>query len=150
MGRGRPQIPLETKFWSRVSKSDGCWLWTGSVVKGYGQLSHEYKSLRAHRVSWELHNGAVPEDMCVCHTCDTPLCVNPTHLFLGSNLDNTADRHDKERDMRGTMSPHAKLTEEQVLEIRSSDEDMKQLAAKYGVKYSTIKVVKNRQNWRFL
>lgn len=92
----------------------------------------------------------VPDDMCVCHTCDTPLCVNPEHLFLGTQIDNTADRHAKERDMRGTMSPHAKLTEQQVIEIRASDKPVSWLADIHGVSDSTIKAVKSRQNWRFL
>jgi hypothetical protein len=102
------RIPLETRFWAKVVKSDGCWLWTGcrSVKAGTGQLGYGQirvggmQSLRAttaHRVSWMLAHGPVPEGCDICHRCDNPACVRPDHLFLGSRQDNVKDMHGKKR-----------------------------------------------------
>ena len=85
-------------FWRKVTKSDGCWEWTGSCgAKGYGQVGVKGKNLRTHRVSWELTNGKIPEQLIVCHHCDNPKCVRPDHLFLGTNKDNTQDMLSKGR-----------------------------------------------------
>jgi hypothetical protein len=85
--------PLETRFWAKVEKTDGCWLWVASTNKrGYGQISRPAEGpALAHRVSWELHFGPIPADLFVCHHCDTPPCVRPAHLFLGTNEDNVRD-----------------------------------------------------------
>ena len=93
---------LEARFWDNILKTDGCWLWQGTkcATEGftYGQAWHEGKRWKAHRLSWLLHKGAIPARMCICHTCDNPLCVNPDHLFLGTQGDNNTDRHNKGRD----------------------------------------------------
>ena len=91
---GRYAIPPEKRFWSRVHKTHGgCWLWTGGkAAHGYGQFHDGVKQTRAHRFSWELHNGrTVPGGLLVCHTCDTPACVRHDHLFLGTHADNMRD-----------------------------------------------------------
>lgn len=86
---------LIDKFWPKVQKTDGCWLWIGAVTDtGYGYLSCQVPrrhNMRAHRISWELHNGAIPVGLNVLHRCDIPPCVRPDHLFLGTALDNNRD-----------------------------------------------------------
>lgn len=91
----------ERRFWAKVRLSDGCWEWTASLSsQGYGMLKVGGKhgaAMRAHRLSWLLHHGEIPAGQCVLHHCDNRLCVRPDHLFLGSQLDNIADRDKKGR-----------------------------------------------------
>jgi hypothetical protein len=84
---------LTDRFWEKVEKGDGCWLWKGQIgTPGYGTLSVSHNRKRsAHRVSWELHYGTVPDGMCVLHRCDNRPCVRPDHLFVGTLLDNNVD-----------------------------------------------------------
>lgn len=109
-------VPSETRFWAKVEKSEGCWIWTGAKDwDGYGQFNHG----RATRFCWELHNGPInPPSLLVCHTCDNPPCVNPAHLFLGTVRDNAVDCSKKGRMPRGSAHCHSKLDEDTVREIR--------------------------------
>lgn len=138
--------------------NSGCWLWTGSYMQqGYGvfysKWTGEKVATLAHRASWELHSGAIPEGMCVCHRCDNPACVNPDHLFLGTNQDNVDDKVKKGRQSRlpGERNPKAKLTEGEVSSIRLSlaaGADTVDLALRYGVTLGTIHHIAKRLTWK--
>ena len=89
------------RFWEKVDKSGDCWKWIAHLLKGYGRFRLNNKTWSAHRVSWTLHYGEIPEGMCVLHRCDNPGCVNPEHLFLGTRTDNMKDRDQKGRGSNG-------------------------------------------------
>ncbi len=105
MKRGPKEKPFDE--WYTAEPNTGCWLWTGSRnQKGYGWSRIQGISTRmAHRISWLLHRGDIPEGVLVCHKCDTPSCVNPDHLFLGTQKDNLLDMSRKGRSYRGGPPP---------------------------------------------
>lgn len=130
---------LSIRFWKKVHKTSSCWLWTGSVDKGgYGRIwsIQSNTRLRTHRYSWELHNGPIPEGAQVLHNCpdgDNPACVNPNHLFLGSNNDNVADMMKKGRHGSGAIP----LTKEQVAavrQLRSTGMTSKQISERLSIR----------------
>lgn len=144
--------PLESRFWSKVQKTDGCWLWVGAKHGRYGHgkmLKRMGEPLReAHRVSWELHYGPIPDGMCVLHRCDNPPCVRPEHLFIGSRQDNSTDMVEKRRNQRGNQKPNAKLTEADVISLRASTESLAVLAHKYRVSKTVIRLARIGRTWK--
>jgi len=101
----KKKMPLEERFWLHTQKSgdDDCWIWKGSIKQdGYGVMTRMGKKILAHRFSYSLHNGEITDkEMCVCHKCDIPLCVNPKHLWLGTKSENSIDRNLKGRTAKG-------------------------------------------------
>lgn len=90
------------RFWARVQKSDGCWLWTGCVTaQGYGEMSVNGHPTTMHRYSYELHHGPIPKGLFVCHTCDVKRCVRPDHLYAGTVADNARDAVQRGRTNKG-------------------------------------------------
>lgn len=150
----KPRWPAHVRFWKKVNKNgpNGCWVWTGSVVGGrYGRFreSKERGVVCAHRFSWELHKGPIPDGEGfhgteVCHNCpggDNPRCVNPDHLYLGTHQENMSDSTRKGR------NPLSKLSMDQAMEIRGSQLPNHELAKKYDVTKNTISRIKRGVRW---
>lgn len=113
----------EDRFWAKVKKTRKCWIWTGAKLPtGYGRLGIEYKTVAAHRYSYELHIGTIPDGMFVCHSCDNPPCVRPEHLFLGNGLVNMRDASVKGRILKKT--PKFVAMREHVEAIKPAKEKM--------------------------
>ena len=159
----RPLSERFQRFLPPTPSADECWVWQGALNDhGYGRIgsgggNRTRRRLLAHRVAWEIHHDEpVPSGMCVCHTCDNRACVNPAHLFLGTNADNMADKAAKGRAIRrtGASNPNTRLTEAQVLEVRRlwpvTTLSQRELGELYGVKRQTITNIISRENWRHL
>lgn len=159
--RGKRE-PIEIRFWRFVDKTDGCWLWTGGGQpnKGYGYFGiASGRSVLAHRMSYRLAYGDIPDGMWVLHRCDVRRCVNPAHLFLGDRADNMRDAANKGRCnfqqdpsivRRGEAHYKARLTQSSVDEIRRrycAGEKQRKLAAEFGVSQATISCVVNYLQW---
>jgi hypothetical protein len=147
-------------FWSHSKKIEtGCWIWQRTRDHGgdgYGRLSFMGGQLvSAHRLAWELTHGPIPDGLEVLHTCDTPPCINPDHLFLGTQLDNIADKVTKRRQVgpRGDRMWKAKLTWSVVAAIRAafaSGVTETELGKTYGVYTSTIERIVHKKTWRIV
>jgi hypothetical protein len=152
--RGRiPENP-EVRFLRKVIKTDNCWLWVGAKHshKGYGSFSNGKKIVKTHRFAYEHFIGPIPENMCVLHKCDTPSCVRPEHLFLGSNQDNVDDKLSKNRHPKGQICVNSKLSDEQVVEIKKAQLSYywgqnSDLANVYNVSNRTISDIKIGKRW---
>ena len=146
------------RFWSKVEKTDGCWLWKGAVMwspsgADYGAFGLHGKARRAHRVAWLLTHGSDPGAMDVLHSCDTPLCVNPAHLSLGTHKDNMDDMNAKGRNgSTGEKSKWAKLTEDDVRRIRALKGIKKQreIADEYGLHLTYVSQIWCRKSWKHI
>jgi len=151
-----PFRPLKDKFEEKFvrRKASECWLWSGyTLPTGYGNMqirTPKIKNMRAHRVSWELYRGPIPDGLMVLHKCDVRACVNPNHLFLGTNADNMADMAAKKRSCLGEKNGRVKLTASEVLEIRDRPEGYARVARVYGVSKSCIRLIVTRKNWKHI
>lgn len=161
---------MKMRFMAKVAvQENGCWMWTGGKDrKGYGKFSvgnsrnpdgtRRNSMVSAHRVSYEMFKGPIGEGLFVLHKCDTPGCVNPEHLFLGTNIDNMLDMDAKGRRVNGPSygSDHANavLNEKQVMEImkllESRSPTQRKIAEMYGVSRATINHIKTGRLWGHL
>jgi len=147
-------IPIDGRFWSKVHKTDKCWIWTGArKPSGYGDTWFQNNHENTHRVAWILTYGEIPRGKQVLHHCDNPPCVNPTHLFLGTAKHNMQDAAQKRR-LFVQRFPHrnainsAKLTPEEVLYIRKSNLGSKAIAELFEVSQRTIQEIRNGTTWK--
>lgn len=141
------------RFWSKVEKGDGCWLWLGSCDSmGYGHIKIGGRLTKAHRFSWELANGPIPSGLHALHRCDVRRCVRPSHLFIGTHAENMADRSAKGRgaDQKGEANGSAKLTHEQAREIRAASGRHQEIATRFGISPSAVSKIKLGKLWPHL
>lgn len=157
--RERQRAPLADRLFARVEyePNTGCWLWSGACSpEGYGHIRDgDGRVSLTHRASYGLHKGAAPASAQVCHSCDTPACVNPAHLFLGTNAENMADRNRKGRarggSNKGEAHPSATLTATDVARIRDLAESRAQtqraIAARFGITQGHVSGILNGRRW---
>lgn len=151
---------VEERFWSKVIMSSStkvCWEWlAGTYTNGYGQFRFGKKKVKAHRFSYELEFGKIPNNLNVLHKCDNKLCVNPHHLFLGTHQDNMKDKVNKNRQSKaqGIKNGMAKLTENVIIEIRkkykSGLSTQRQLAKEYNISFKQIHNIVRYKRWKHL
>lgn len=158
---GTPRVDVSLRFWDKVSfarGAEGCWHWeAGKTPLGYGMVSVDGVCRKAHRVAWKLAYGEDPGAMCVCHSCDNPMCVRPSHLFLGTKADNSRDMEAKGRSYKGGAKcpPRGpRLTPDIVRELRTRHAfggfNKKQAARDLGVTYSTVLDAVSGRTWGHL
>lgn len=143
------------RFWDKVGVRGqrDCWEWQASCFfMGYGQFSIKRRNVSAHRFAYTQVFGDIPDGMCICHVCDNRRCVNPNHLFAGTNADNMADKRKKGRAPLGSKNGRSKLTEADVLSIRDEYAvgivSQRGLARRYRVDQRAIHRIVNKITWR--
>ncbi len=144
---------VEERFWSKVSRSLGCWEWKGTRNNhGYGVFAPVgQKQVAAHRYMWQLVNGPIPDTALVLHACDNKWCVRPDHLFLGSDADNHADMVKKGRQPKGEGRPYSRLTSDDVRTLRrrfAEGTPARQLDREYGLRNSYAMQIVKRHKWK--
>ena len=147
--------PMEQRFWEKVRKGTDCWEWIGANTRGYGVFGRfnadgKWSTILAHRLSYEMASGRIPEGVIVCHHCDNPRCVRPEHLFLGTDKDNQVDKCAEGRNCRGERRSKG-LTDGDVRLIRTlyaEGASQPSLALRFGVARTTINDIVNLYTWR--
>ena len=148
------------RFWKYVDRQgdDECWNWTGAKLEsGYGRLKVGFRAKNATHISYAIANGEMPDGKIICHTCDNPSCVNPAHLFAGTQLDNIRDMHAKGRvgdvGAKGEANGRAKLNQAKADEIReifsAGGISVSEIARRYGVSRSAINLILNGKHWNY-
>lgn len=148
----------DERFWQRVDKSGECWVWIGFVGNnGYGQFYNGGAIVRAHRFAWELTHGPIPDGLLVLHNCpdgDNPACVNPSHLWLGTNDENMADMVAKGRQAAGERHGRARLTKDIVIMIRNRyhihSDSIDTIADAFGVSPTHVRSIIDRERWKHI
>lgn len=139
---------ITERFWAKVSKAEGCWLWlAGQYSNGYGEFFYRGRLHCAHRVAWELTHGVIQEGMSVCHSCDVRQCVRPDHLFLGTQSENLSDMDRKGRRWIGPC----KLTDDQVRslrQLRNGGQDLRSLATEFGISETQVSAIARRRYYK--
>ena len=152
-----PNTEQIARVWNCVEKTEGCWLWTGWTNRHSGHASRKFwingKPVwwLVHRLVYALEIGPIPDGMCVCHTCDVPHCVNPKHLWLGTQDDNVADRQAKGRAVHGERHPISKLSDKQarsIRERRTRGETIKALATEFGISTTVVTDIHQGKTWK--
>lgn len=147
---------IRSRFYEKILITDknGCMRWiAGKFPNGYGCFKLNGKSVGAHRLSYQIHKGDIPPEMCICHKCDNKWCVNPLHLFIGTINDNVQDKVKKGRSVFGSKNGRTKLTEKDVIEIRKEINegiDQRIIAKKYKIGQTTVSHIKQNQTWRHI
>lgn len=144
--------PLKDRFESKFRVTPGCWIWEAHIDRGgYGGFKAP-NNKTAHRFSYRLYVGEIPDGLFVCHRCDNRRCVNPDHLFLGTTQENTADKVAKGRTARifGEKNKCSKLTNADVYEIRATLDSHEDAAKRFGVSASNICMIRSGKSWSHL
>lgn len=138
------------EYWT-PEPNTGCHLWAGGVSgEGYGQFWDGETQWGAHRFAWSRRNGSISAGLKVCHSCDTPSCVNPDHLFLGTSADNSRDMALKGRAARGEQNSQAKLTRANIELIRNTPKGTRGLPRKMGVSRAVISLIRSGKSWKHI
>jgi len=133
---------------SMPEPNSGCWLWLGEVnEKGYGRATIDGRRTMAHRAMWSETHGSIPDKLLVCHRCDVPGCINPSHLFLGTHADNARDMKEKKRHRFGERHVRAKLGTDDAQAICTDRRKYWDIAAEFGVNASTVCAIKAGRAW---
>lgn len=139
-------------FYKNTTRKGSCWIWNGLPGSdGYGKTKYMGRTARAHRVSYQIAHGPIGEGLCVCHRCDTAMCINPEHLFLGTSKENTQDASAKGRLSCGERHVFSRLTVGKVLQIRDLHKrgvGLSEIGRRFDIHHSTVWHIVNRRAWK--